>query len=299
MSGTFRLSEFADIAGLRVVRDGPFRVTGKLSTPLDALCVPLRSAAYLDEVNGNDRVSAVITTAELADGVSDRLAVAVAERPADLHAEIHVLCAERSADALRATPNAIDPSARIDSDARIAAYGVVIGADVRVFGGATIEPGTTLDDGCVIHPGVVLGGPGFNVGIIRGRQRILPPLGGVHLKPFVELLANSTVARASFGGATTIGEETVADNLVYIAHDCQIGRQVQICANATLLGRVVVGDGAYIGPAATVVNGAVVGAKAKVTMGATVTRNVEPDTVVTGNFAVPHETFLANLRRIR
>lgn len=299
MSDVFQLSEFAGLAGLLVVRDGPFGVTGKLSTPLDALCVPLRSADYLDQVNDNPRVSAVITTAELADGVSDRLAVAVTERPADLHAEIHVLCAERRAEALKATPNVIHPSARIDSDARIASYGVVIGAEVRIFGGATIEPATILDEGCVIHTGVVLGGPGFNVGKIRGRQRILPQLGGVHLKPFVELLANSTVARASFGGATTIGEETVGDNLVYIAHDCQIGRQVQICANATLLGRVVVGDNAYIGPAATVVNGATIGAKAKVTMGATVTRDVAPGCVVTGNFAVPHETFLANLRRMR
>ena len=295
----FRLSEFADLSGLRVVRDGPFRVTGKLSTPLDGLCVPLRSAAYLDEVNANARVTAVITTAELADGVSDRFAVAVAERPADLHAEIHVLCAERRAEALKAVVNVIHPSARIDPDARIAAYGVVIGADVRVLAGATVEPATTLDEGCVIHPGVVLGGPGFNVGMIRGRQRILPQLGGVHLKPFVELLGNTTVARASFGGATVIGEETVTDNLVYIAHDCQIGRQVQICANATILGRAIIGDGAYIGPAATIVNGATVGAKAKVTMGATVTRDVEPGSVVTGNFAVPHETFLANLRRMR
>ena len=295
----FRLSLFTGLSGLEVLRDGPFLVTGKLSTPLDGLCVPLRSAAYLDEVNSHSQVSAVITTPDLAPGVSDRLAVAIAPDPVEAHAEIHAACAARHAERLMAIPNAIHPSARIDPDARIAAYGVTIGAEVRIFAGATVEAGTTIDENCIIHPGVMLGGPGFNVGKIGGRQRILPQSGGVYLRPFVEILANSTVARASFGGATTIGEETVADNFVYIAHDCQIGRRVQICARATLLGRVEVEDGAYIGPAATIVNGARIGAGGKVTMGSTVTRDVAPGTVVTGNFAVPHETFLANLRRTR
>ena len=150
-----------------------------------------------------------------------------------------------------------------------------------------------------MHAGVVLGGPGFNVGTLGGRRKILPQLGGVRLAPHVELLANTCVARALFGGETTIGEETVADNLVYIAHDCQIGRRVQICALANILGRVVVGDEAYIGPSAVVVNGTRVGAGAKITMGAVVTREVAPGAVVSGNFAVDHDRFLAHMRAIR
>ena len=89
-----RLSEFQGLAGLEVLRDGEFAVTGKLSTPLDGLCVPLRSAKYLDEVNGNPSVAAVITTREIAEGLDPRFAVGVAEQPDAAHSEVHARLAE-------------------------------------------------------------------------------------------------------------------------------------------------------------------------------------------------------------
>ena len=61
----YKLSDFANAARLEVVRDGTFQVTGKMSTPLEGLCVPLRSETYLEAVNSMERASAVITTAEL------------------------------------------------------------------------------------------------------------------------------------------------------------------------------------------------------------------------------------------
>lgn len=295
----FRLSRFTDLPGFTLVRDGPFSVTGKLSTPLDGLCVPLRSGKYLDEVNGNPRVVAVITTPDLAAGLADRFAVATAERPDEIHSEIHARCALSRENELKARANIIDSSAEIDPSARIAAYGVEIGPRVRIGPGVTVAPGVSIEGDCVLHPGVVLGMPGFNTGIIGGRQRILPQLGGVRLKPFVELLSNVCVARALFGGETTLGEETVADNLVYVAHDVQIGRRVQICALANILGRSEIGDTAYIGPSAVVINGARIGAGAKISMGAVVTRDVPAGETVSGNFAIPHDRFLAHLRTIR
>jgi UDP-3-O-[3-hydroxymyristoyl] glucosamine N-acyltransferase len=295
----YRLSDFEGLAGLQVLRDGMFDLTGKLSTPLDGLCVPLRSAKYLDQVNENPRVSAVITTPDLAGGLNAEFAVATAERPDEAHSEIHARCAKEQEDALKARPNRIDSSARIDPSARIPSYGVSIGARVWVGPNVTLLPGVTIETDCVLHPGVVLGMPGFNTGIVGGRQRVLPQLGGVRLKPFVELLANVCVARALFGGETLLGEETVADNLVYIAHDVQIGRRVQICALANILGRAEIGDGVYIGPSAVVINGARLGAGAKVSIGAVVTRDVGAGETVTGNFAVPHERFLTHIRSIR
>lgn len=293
------LSEFAAAAGFTVLRDGPFARTGKLSTPLESLCVPLRAAKYAAEVNANSRVAAVITTAEIAAELDSRLAVALAATPDQAHAELHARLAELKAEELRARPNRIDSSAFIDPNARIADHGVNIGARVRVGPNVVIAPGVSVENDCVLHPGTSLGVPGFNTGIIGGRQRILPQLGGVRLKPFVELLSNVCVARALFGGETTLGEESVADNLVYIAHDAQIGRRVQICALVNILGRVEIGDEAYIGPSSVIINGARIGAKAKISIGSVVTRDVAAGTVVTGNFAIPHEQFLNHMRAIR
>jgi UDP-3-O-[3-hydroxymyristoyl] glucosamine N-acyltransferase len=261
--------------------------------------VPLRSAKYLDEVNANPRVSAVLTTREIADGLDARFAVAVTDKPDTAHAELHARLAEKREAELRARPNRIDASAVIDPFARIADHGVEIGARVRIGAHVSIAPGVVVENDCVLHPGVSLGVPGFNTGIIGGRQRIIPQLGGVRLKPYVELLANVCVARALFGGETTLGEETVADNLVYIAHDVQIGRRVQICALVNILGRVEIGDEAYIGPSSVIINGARVGEKAKVSIGAVVTRDVPAGTTVSGNFAIPHDRFLTHLRSVR
>jgi UDP-3-O-[3-hydroxymyristoyl] glucosamine N-acyltransferase len=296
---TYRLSQFADAAGYSILRDGLFSVTGKLSTPLDGLCVPLRAEKYAAEVNANPRVSAVITTADIADALDDRFAVALAEVPDAAHSELHALLAEQKAGELRARPNQIHPSALIDPSARIADHGVEIGADVRVGPLVSIAPGVVIENNCTLHAGVGLGMPGFNAGLIGGRQRIVPQLGGVRVKPWVEMLSNVCVARAIFGGETTIGEETLIDNLVYVAHDVQIGRRVQICALVNILGRVEIGDEAYIGPSAVVVNGARIGARAKVSIGAVVTQDVAEGSVVSGNFAIPHERFLTHLRSIR
>lgn len=296
---THKLSDFAGAAGYTVLRDGGFSLTGKLSTPLDGLCVPLRAAGYAAQVNANARVVAVLTTAEIAEFLDDRLAVAVADIPDEAHSALHVQLATVKESELRQRPRRIHASAIIDPSARIADHGVEIGARVRIGPAVTIAAGVTIEDDCVLHAGVSLGVPGFNTGIVQGRQRVLPSLGGVRLRPFVELLSNVCVARAVFGGETTIGEETVADNLVYIAHDVQIGRRVQICALANILGRADIGDEAYIGPSCVIVNGARVGARAKVSIGAVVTRDVAPGSVVTGNFAISHERFLNQLRAIR
>ena len=293
------LSDFGAIRGLRIIRDGAFTITGKLSTPFDGLCVPLRSVKYVADVNGNANIAAVITKPEIATLLDPSFAVAIAEDPDAAHAEIHAALAVRHDAQLRDQATIIDASASIDPRANISNYGVVIGPRTWVGANVSIGAGVTIEEDCVLHPGVSLGVPGFNTGIIGGRQRILPQMGGVRLNSFVELLSNVCVARALFCGDTTLGEEVVADNLVYIAHDVQVGRRVQICALVNILGRTVVGDGAYIGPSAVIKNGLNIGAGAKISIGSVVTQDVADHSVVSGNFAVPHDRFIEHIRSIR
>lgn len=296
---TSRLSDFAGLGGLRIVRDGCFETTGKLSTPIDSLCVPLRSSKFAAEVNANPRVSAVITKAEIAEHLNDRLAIAVAADPDAAHSEVHARLAAKAADELRAVPNSIDSSATIDQSARIGEFGVSIGANAWIGPHCTVAPGVTVGEGAVLQSGTAVGVPGFNTGVIGGKLRIVPQLGGVVIGANVEMLANCTVARAIFGGNTIVGEETLTDNLVYIAHDVHIGRRVQICALVNVLGRAVLGDEVYLGPSCVVRNGLVLGARARVSMGAVVTTDVAEGATVTGNFAIPHDRFLDHIRSIR
>lgn len=296
---TYRLSDFASVAGLEILRDGCFQVTGKLSTPLPDLCVPLRSAKYLDEVNAHPNVAAVVTTREIAGGLDERLAVGVAESPDMAHSELHAAIAREKQRELRDQPNLIDPTAIIHPSAVIADHGVFIGPGVQIGPFVAIAAGTVIETGARLHSGVAIGVEGFNTGTIGGRLRIVPQLGGVRICAHAELLAHVSVARALFGGHTVVGEESMIDCKAYIAHDAQLGRRVQVCALANILGRVQIGDEAYIGPSAVVINGAKIGCRAKISMGAVVTRNVPPDGRVTGNFALPHDKFLHNLRTLR
>jgi UDP-3-O-[3-hydroxymyristoyl] glucosamine N-acyltransferase len=296
---SYRLSRFAGLGGLEIRRDGEFQVTGKLSTPLDALLVPVTGARYVAQANANPRVAAVVTTAELAAGFDARLAVGVAPAPSEVHSEIHARCVREHENALQARATQIDPTAAIDPTASIATYGVVIGPQVRVGPRAVVLPSVTLEEGCVLHPGVVIGMPGFEVNKVDGRQTIIPQLGGVRVCRFAQLLPNVCVARALFGGETIIGEEAMIDSHSYVAHDCRIGRAVQICANVSVMGRVVLGDGVYIGPGAVIRNGLRVGDGATVSMGAVVTQDVPARVTVTGNFAIDHERFLDHVRAIR
>jgi len=65
------------------------------------------------------------------------------------------------------------------------------------------------------------------------------------------------------------------------------------------MGRVTVGEGAYLGPSATISNGLAIGAGARVTLGAVVTQDVASGGHVSGVFAIDHEKFLEAMRKRR
>src|SRR5258706_13542777 len=95
------LTAFAGVASLEVRRDGEFSVTGKLSTPLDGLLVPITGARWVEQANANPRVVAVVTTAALAGGFDQRMAVGGAPFPFQAHRQIHARFVRRAGHGLR------------------------------------------------------------------------------------------------------------------------------------------------------------------------------------------------------
>jgi hypothetical protein len=121
-----RLLDFEGLAGHHVLWGGPGECTGKLSTLIDGLCIPLRSAKYAQEVNRNSNVAAAVTKPEVADLVDQSLALALSEDPDPVHAEIHAVPAARHQERLRAEANEIYSSATIDT-ATVIQNGLSIG----------------------------------------------------------------------------------------------------------------------------------------------------------------------------
>ena len=120
--------------------------------------------------------------------------------------------------------------------------GVQIGSDCIVHAGAVIREEVVLGDDCVIQNGVVVGGDGFGYAPHpEGGHFRIPHLGRVVLGDHVDIGANSTIDRATFG-ETSVGDQTKIDNLVMIAHNVQVGKAGLLCAQVGISGSCRVGD---------------------------------------------------------
>ena len=124
--------------------------------------------------------------------------------------------------------------------------GVVVGADCVIHAGTVLREGTEVGDHVILQPGVVVGGDGF--GYIRGEgggSEKVPQVGRVVIEDDVEVGANTTIDRATLS-ETRIRRGAKIDNLVQIAHNCDIGEDAVIAAQTGLSGSTVVGKAAMV-----------------------------------------------------
>jgi UDP-3-O-[3-hydroxymyristoyl] glucosamine N-acyltransferase len=128
----------------------------------------------------------------------------------------------------------------IHAGARILA-GCRLGENVTVHPNAVLHENTVVGPRCSIHAGAVIGSQGFGYRNIDGVHRGMPQLGHVELGPDVEVGANTTIDRGTYG-ATRIGEGTKIDNQVQIAHNCRLGRHNIICSQVGIAGSTTTGD---------------------------------------------------------
>lgn len=214
----------------------------------------------------------------------------------------------------------IHPTAIIEPDAHIG-QGVTIrefcyvGHSVHIGDGAVLYPhvvvgnGAQIGDASILYPSVVInhhvnigkrvrihsgsviGGDGFGYVQHEGKHHKVPQIGTVIIEDDVELGANVCIDRAMMG-ATRVGAGSKVDNLVQIAHNVQIGRNVILCGQVGLSGSVVVEDDAVLAGQVglrdhiKVGKGAVLGAKCGVM------NNVAAGEFVLGSPAVPQREFL-------
>jgi len=123
---------------------------------------------------------------------------------------------------------------------------VTIGDDTIVHANVTIYDDVHIGARVLLHSGCVIGGDGFGFTLTGDHYEKFPQIGTVEIADDVEIGANSCIDRAALG-ATKIGEGTKLDNLVHVAHNCNIGKHVVIAAQTGFSGSVVVGDYAVIG----------------------------------------------------
>ncbi len=123
---------------------------------------------------------------------------------------------------------------------------VTIGARTTLHPHVTVYDDVTIGSRVILHAGCVIGADGFGFAMTGDHYEKFPQVGTVRIEDDVEIGANSCIDRAALG-VTLIGTGTKLDNLVHIAHNCQIGKHVVIAAQTGFAGGVVVEDYAVIG----------------------------------------------------
>jgi UDP-3-O-[3-hydroxymyristoyl] glucosamine N-acyltransferase len=126
-------------------------------------------------------------------------------------------------------------------------HDVVVGDDTVLFPSVTCYDGTLVGRMVVIHSGSVIGADGFGFAPQSDGSYVkIPQMGIVEIGDNVEIGANVTIDRATMG-STVIGRGAKIDNLVQIAHNCRIGDDTVIAAQAGISGSVIIGRQCIIG----------------------------------------------------
>lgn len=182
--------------------------------------------------------------------------------------------------------------------ARVTLYpGVFVGSDCAIGEDCVLYPNVVVREGCLIgarvsiHSGTVIGSDGFAYVQHQGRNEKVPQLGGVTIEDDVELGANVTVDRATFG-QTIIKRGTKVDNLVQIAHNVTIGEDSILVAQVGIAGSTRLGHHVMIGGQAGLTDHVEVGDHVMVAARSGVNRSLESNQIVAGAPVMPHETFL-------
>jgi UDP-3-O-[3-hydroxymyristoyl] glucosamine N-acyltransferase len=202
----------------------------------------------------------------------------------------------------------IDPAAVIGPRAEIGAgtmiaVGAVIGPEVRIGRDCAIGANVTIvhaliGDRVIIHTGARIGQDGF--GYLpgpRGHGKV-PQVARVIIQDAVEIGANTTIDRG-FIRDTVIGEGTKIDNLVQIAHNCEIGRHCVMAAFTGISGSVTVGDYVMMGGRVGIADNVIIGSGAMLAAGSAVLGNVPANTKWGGYPAIPAREWLKGVAVLR
>ena len=171
---------------------------------------------------------------------------------------------------------------------RVTLYpGVVLGEGVTIGDDSILHPNVSIQDGCrigarvMIHAGTVIGSDGFGYVQYEGRHHKIPQRGIVVVEDDVEIGANVTIDRATFG-ATHVRQGTKIDNLVQIAHNVTVGEHGIIVAQVGIAGSTTIGKGVMIGGQAGLIDHLTIGDQAMIAAGAGIEKDVEPGARMSG-----------------
>lgn len=167
-------------------------------------------------------------------------------------------------------PSFIHPSVKIPANCYIGAFayigeGVKLGENVKIYpqtfvgenseimdstvlyAGVKVYADTKIGKNCILHSGVVIGSDGFGFAPKSdGSYSKIQQIGNVVIEDDVEIGANTTIDCATMG-STIIRQGAKLDNLIQIAHNVEVGKNVVIASQAGVSGSTKIGENTILG----------------------------------------------------
>ena len=175
----------------------------------------------------------------------------------------------------------IEESASVGEDCYIGPYvyigeGVTVGRGTQIYAHSVVEKGASVGDDCLIYPnvsiyhecvigsrvilhsGCVIGADGFGFAPGAEGYEKIPQIGRVEIEDDVEIGANTCVDRSTMG-ATRIHRGVKLDNLVQVAHNCEVGSHTFMSTQVGVAGSTKIGEWCMFGGQVGIAGHALIG----------------------------------------
>ncbi len=175
---------------------------------------------------------------------------------------------------------------------------VTIGDGSVLYPGVKVYHGCRIGSGCILHSGVVIGADGFGFAPTAEGYEKIPQIGNVVVEDNVELGANTTVDRATMG-STVIHRGVKLDNLIQIAHNCEVGEHTVMAAQAGVAGSTKVGSRCMVGGQVGLAGHINIGDNVMIGAQSGIGSNVAAGSRMMGSPAVPMRDYARNVVYIK
>jgi len=124
---------------------------------------------------------------------------------------------------------------------------VTVGSDTLIYPNVTIYHHSVIGSNCIIHAGTVIGSDGYGFAHTKQGEHVkIYQNGNAVIEDDVEIGANCAIDRAVFG-TTYIRIGTKLDNLIQIAHNCDVGEHSLMAGQSGMAGSTTTGRNIVMG----------------------------------------------------
>jgi len=191
----------------------------------------------------------------------------------------------------------VESGAEIGNDCVLKSFvmiypGVRIGHRFFAHSHAVVRENVRIGDDVILQNGVVLGGDGFGFAPRPdGTYYKIVQAGTVVIEDGVEVQSNSCIDRAAVG-ETRLRRGVKIDNLVQVAHGCEVGENTLLCSQVGIAGSTTLGHNVILTGQVGVAGHLTIGDHVIATPQSGVPNDVPAHKTISGSPAVDHEVWL-------